>query len=217
MLFLSLDFFLDFLKYSTRCPKTAMMIFSMKMTSGLHWSRMGKKHTNSMIINYYQSFLNETTWRGHSCWSVILLHTLAGPRKLQRLLHGWKVTRWALSAGRPVNFRCLTLQLWRGSRKRWIKSRWMRRKRLQPYSRFQMLCVVWILSALSSYSSFIFQVKKSTKKVRVTVKPHLLFRVSTSVSVGLITLLSAVMWNTFAASWIACHTVSQSSNPCLKS
>lgn len=38
-----------------------MMIFSTKTTSGLDWTRMGKKHTDSVIIDYYQSFLNETT------------------------------------------------------------------------------------------------------------------------------------------------------------
>lgn len=42
--------FIDFLKYSTQCPKTAMMMFSMKMTSGLDWTRMGKTHYQSYLI-----------------------------------------------------------------------------------------------------------------------------------------------------------------------
>lgn len=33
---------LDFLKSLTRCPETATMIFSMRTTSGLDWTRMGK-------------------------------------------------------------------------------------------------------------------------------------------------------------------------------
>ena len=48
-------FFLDFLRYSTQCPETAMMMFSMKMTYGLDWTRMGKKkidiHKLIIILN----------------------------------------------------------------------------------------------------------------------------------------------------------------------
>lgn len=36
--------FTGFLKSSTQCPGTVMMMFSMKMTSGQDWRRMGKRH-----------------------------------------------------------------------------------------------------------------------------------------------------------------------------
>lgn len=38
-------FFIDFPRCSTQCPETVMMMFSMRMTSGLERTKMGKIHT----------------------------------------------------------------------------------------------------------------------------------------------------------------------------
>lgn len=87
-----------------------------------------------------------------------------GRRRLLKSLPGWKVTRWAPSAEHHVSYRCWTLPLWRGLRRRWRKPRWFWQTRPQAaasllrlqYQKFS-LCVlaVLLLTHLSLYSLFL--------------------------------------------------------------
>lgn len=156
------------------------MIFSMKMTSGLTWTRMGKIPTDYQCILIpfeFCIFINEfqhsrtskraekvaeiTSWlKSHPVSSVsrtsceLQVLDSAIVEKIEDAVEKAKVTDKGTALKLQHTFQC---------------------QQMLP------LCVY----LLKSHSCALFQVKKSTKKVRVTVKPHLLFRVSMT-SVGVI-------------------------------